>query len=160
MTNFSDIIRALQAAIAAAEPESVIYTHVVPTGFERPSVLIEGQKVTMPPDSVTACRLEFRVKLTIFGPVNDYYDTALIDELYDRLQTLLRIFACQYVRVGDRAIKFSAPPQGDVVGLDYGEIVLAFQWWEDMSEMSDIPRPGVTPETGPGPMMESVELGL
>lgn len=136
MTKFSDIIRALEAAVAAKEPESTVYTHVTPVDFERPSVLIEGQKAKIPPESVTACRMEFKVKLTIFGPVNDYYDTALIDELYDRLYGLLSIFACQYFKVGDRALKFSQPPEGDVVGLDYGEITLLFQWWENMAEFN------------------------
>lgn len=136
MTKFSDIIRALQAAIAAKEPESTVYTHVVPSNFQRPSVLVEGQKVKLPPESVSACRVEFKVKLTVFGPVNDYYDTALIDELYDRLHGLLSLFACQYFKVGSRALKFSQPPEGDVVGLDYGEITLSFQWWEDAAEMA------------------------
>lgn len=150
MTTFSDIIRALEVAIAAKEPESTVYTHVTPVDFQRPSVLIEGQKAKLHPESVTACRMELRVKLTIFGPVNDYYDTAMIDELYDRLHGLLSLFSCQYFRVGDRALKFSQPPEGDVVGLDYGEIVLPFQWWEDMYEMAGIPLVQEPPATEVG----------
>lgn len=131
-TSLAAIMAALKTMIESAFPGAPVHLEVTPVDFDRPAFLLESGKIKPLPFSRSDLLMQLQVKISAFAEVNDYYDGQFAD-LYNRLDALLALFARQYVPVGDRAIKFSKPPEGEVPGRDYAEVILYLEWTEARS---------------------------
>lgn len=148
-TSISEISAALKALIQEAFPGDTVHLERTPVDFKRPAFLVETGKIKPLPFSRSALLLQMSWKISAFVAVDEYYDSHFA-ELHDRLMTLVGLFSRQYVQVGDRAIKFSKPPEGETPGLDFAEVLLHLEWTEDRSAFPPIVE---TP-----PMIEQVDV--
>ncbi len=148
-TSLGSIMAALKTMISTAFPDAPVHLEVTPVEFDRPAFLLESGKLKPAPFSRGAILMQLQVKISAFVTVDAYYDGQFSD-LYDRLESLLALFARQYVSVGGRALKFSKPPEGEVAGRDYAEVLLFLEWTE---ERDAFPPSGDLP-----PVIEDVQL--
>ena len=89
-----------------AFPGEPVYRGYTPTGFQRPSTLLEiaGGKF-YPNAACGSVELRPRVQLTIFVETDSYHQPKEDQELTRRQMTLLGLFLPGYIRVKDRAPK-------------------------------------------------------
>lgn len=103
MITNNDIADALGALVEQAFPGEKLYWDFVPTGFERPSSLIQMLDGKAHPNfSCGSVEIRPRFMLSTFVPV-DAYNHGDSMELTRRQMLLLGLFLPGYVRVKDRA---------------------------------------------------------
>ena len=104
-----DIQAAVRAKLEEVFPGEMIYEDLVPSGFTRPSNLVELGKISLDPLSLGngAVSLRYEFKLTTFCEVDQVHNSHL-PTLDLRAMTIMGAFASGYLKVADRAPKITA----------------------------------------------------
>lgn len=137
MITNNDIKNAVAALVEKAFPGEKLYRDFTPSGFERPSNLVEisGGKVC-PNFSCGSVELRPKITLTTFVEVDPYHQQN-DDELTRRQMALLGLFLPGYVRVGDRAPHVL--DEGEMEnGLDFAAITVTLSYILDRSEFMEL----------------------
>lgn len=136
MTTFNDIITAVKGLFVKKYPDETLYTNWTPTDFERPSFLLENLNSSVSAFSVGTVRMQALVRITAFVEVDEYHNSQL-EVLNTRQHAVLGLFACGYIRVGDRALKV-AKLEGGISERDFAEVTVTLEWTEDLQEFAEI----------------------
>lgn len=137
MITNNDIADAVAALVAEKFPGEPLYRDYTPTGFQRPSNLLEisGGKI-YPNFSCGSVELRPEITLTTFAEVDPYHQQDA-DELTRRQMTLLGLFLPGYIRVGDRAPHVL--DEGEMEnGLDFAAITVTLSYILDRSEFMEL----------------------
>ena len=136
LTN-NDIADAIAALVAGAFPGEPVYRDFTPTGFQRPSTLIElsGGKY-YPNFSCGAVEIRPTFTLTTFVEVDAYHQQDT-DGLTRRQMILLGLFLPGYIKVKDRAPHVL--DEGELEnGLDFAAITVTLSYILDRQEFMEI----------------------
>ena len=136
LTN-NDIADAIAALVAGAFPGEPVYRDFTPTGFQRPSTLIElsGGKY-YPNFSCGAVEIRPTSTLTTFVEVDAYHQQDT-DGLTRRQMILLGLFLPGYIKVKDRAPHVL--DEGELEnGLDFAAITVTLTYILDRQEFMEI----------------------
>lgn len=123
-----------------AFPGEPVYRGYTPTGFQRPSTLLEiaGGKF-YPNAACGSVELRPRVQLTIFVETDSYHQPKEDQELTRRQMILLGLFLPGYVKVKDRAPHVL--DEGELEnGLDFASITATLSYTLDRSEFMELQR--------------------
>ena len=137
MITNNDIADAIAALVEKAFPGEKLYRDFTPTGFERPSNLVEisGGKF-YPNAGCGTVELRPQFTLTTFVPVDAYHQQD-DRELTRRQMTLLGLFLPGYVRVKDRAPHVL--DEGEMEnGLDFAAVTVTLSYTLDRREFMEI----------------------
>ncbi|MCI8915505.1 MAG: hypothetical protein HFF26_02395 [Oscillospiraceae bacterium] len=144
MITNNDIADAVAALVEKAFPGEKLYRDFTPSGFERPSNLLEisGGKF-YPNAGCGAVELRPQFTLTTFVEVDPYHQQD-DQELTRRQMTLLGLFLPGYVKVRDRAPRVL--DEGEMEnGLDFAAVTVTLSYTLDRREFMDIQQ---TPDMG------------
>lgn len=136
MITNNDIAAAIAALVEEAFPGEPLYRDYTPTGFQRPSNLVElsGGKV-YPNFGCGTVELCPQVTLTTFTPADPYHQQD-DQELTRRQMTLLGLFLPGYIRVKDRAPHVL--DEGEMEnGLDFAAVTVTLSYTLDRSEFME-----------------------
>lgn len=136
LTN-NDIADAIAALVAGAFPGEPVYRDFTPTGFQRPSTLIElsGGKY-YPNFGCGTVELRPQFILTTFTEVDPYHQQD-DQELTRRQMILLGLFLPGYIKVKDRAPHVL--DEGELEnGLDFAAITVTLSYILDRQEFMEI----------------------
>lgn len=138
------IIDAIAALVEQKFPGEPVYRDFVPTGFQRPSTLVELSGGNFYPNfGCGSVEIRPKVTLTAFVNVDPYHQQDDM-ELTRRQMVLLGLFLPGYIRVGDRAPHVL--DKGELNnGLDYAGLTVILSYTLDRQEFMEIPR---LPEMG------------
>lgn len=144
MITNNDIADAIAALVERAFPGEMLYRDFTPTGFQRPSNLLElsGGKF-YPNFSCGAVELRPQFTLTTFVAVDAYHQQ---DDrsLTRRQMILLGLFLPGYIRVKDRAPHVL--DRGELNnGLDYASVTVTLSYTLDREEFMELQQ---LPEMG------------
>lgn len=137
MITNNDIADAIAALVAKAFPGEPLYRDYTPTGFQRPSNLLEisGGKF-YPNAGCGEVELRPQFTLTTFVEVDPYHQQD-DQELTRRQMTLLGLFLPGYVKVRDRAPHVL--DEGEMEnGLDYAAVTVTLSYTLDRQEFMEI----------------------
>lgn len=139
MITNNDIADAIQALVEKEFPGEPLYRDYTPTGFQRPSNLLEVSGGKFYPNA--ACgTVEVRPQftLTTFVPVDEYHQQD-DSELTRRQMRLMGLFLSGYVKVKDRAPHVL--DEGEMEnGLDFAAITVALSYTLDRREFMELQR--------------------
>lgn len=144
MITNNDIADAIAALVEKAFPDEPLYRDFTPSGFERPSNLLEisGGKF-YPNAGCGAVEIRPRFTLTTFVKTDPYHQQD-DQELTRRQMILLGLFLPGYVKVKDRAPHVL--DEGEMEnGLDYAAVTVTLGYALDRSEFMELQR---TPDMG------------
>lgn len=136
MITNNDIADAIAALVEEAFPGEPLYRDYTPTGFQRPSNLVElsGGKV-YPNFGCGTVELCPQVTLTTFTLADPYHQQD-DQELTRRQMTLLGLFLPGYIRVKDRAPHVL--DEGEMEnGLDFAAVTVTLSYTLDRSEFME-----------------------
>ena len=137
MITNNDIADAIAALVEGAFPGEPLYRDYTPTGFQRPSNLLEisGGKF-YPNAGCGAVELRPQFTLTTFVEVDPYHQQD-DQELTRRQMTLLGLFLPGYVKVRDRAPRVL--DEGEMEnGLDFAAVTVTLSYTLDRREFMEI----------------------
>ncbi len=137
MITNNDIADAVETLVRQAFPEEPVYRGYVPTGFQRPSTLVEISGGKFYPN--TACgSVEVRPRLTLTTFVEtDPYHQQEDRELTRRQMILLGLFLPGYVKVKDRAPHVL--DEGELAnGLDFAAVTAVLSYTLDRREFMEL----------------------
>lgn len=140
----NDIMTNLERLVRKKFPEEDVYTNLCPSGFQRPSTLIQlSEWESLVAYGCGIVELRPTVTLTTFVVADDYHHSHL-QTIHLRQMTLLGLFLPGYIRVGDRAVKVaSGNGQENRItmggGWDFGTV--PFTYTLDRGEFETIPQP-------------------
>lgn len=142
LTN-NDIAAAIAALVAEKFPGEPVYRGYVPTGFARPSTLLEQSGGKLLP-SFGCGTVELRPQFTLTAFVEtDAYHQGDGAELCRRQMALLGLFLPGYIRIGDRAPRVL--DGGELAnGLDFAAVTVTLAYTlgrQDFMELEQ--RPGM-----------------
>lgn len=149
----SDVMNFVKG-ILKDEFQNEVFTDVLPKDFERPSFALELQKDEFRDLNIGLVQKTAAVLITGFVEVNAYYDSSR-EELNQRQNTVMEIFAGPSMKVGDRYPTVSANKGTGVP--DFFEVQLVFSWsdvrpgYHDPDDMND-------PVSAAVPKMEDFEF--
>lgn len=139
MITNNDIADAIQALVEKEFPGEPLYRDYTPTGFQRPSNLLEVSGGKFYPNA--ACgSVEVRPQftLTTFVTVDEYHQQD-DSELTRRQMRLMGLFLPGYVKVKDRAPHVL--DEGEMEnGLDFAAITVALSYTLDRREFMELQR--------------------
>lgn len=144
MITNNDLADAIAALVEQAFPGEKLYRDFVPSGFERPSNLIQMLDGKAFPDfSCWSMDIRPRFMLSTFVPV-DPYDHGDAMELVRRQMSLLGLFLPGYIKVKDRAphVQSEILMEND---LDAASIIVPFSYTlsrEEFMEIQQYPEMG------------------
>ena len=136
MITNNDIADAIAALVEKEFPGEKLYRDFTPTGFERPSNLVEisGGKF-FPNASCGAVELRPQLTLTTFVKVDSYHQQDA-QELTRRQMILMGLFLPGYIKVKDRAPHVL---EGEMEnGLDYAAITVTLSYILDRCEFMEL----------------------
>lgn len=140
MITNNDIADAIAALVEKAFPGEPVYRDYAPTGFQRPSNLVEitGGKF-YPNASCGAVELRPRVTLTTFVEVDSYHQPKQGQDLTARQMRLMGLFFPGFIKVKDRAPHVL--DEGEMEnGLDYAAITVPLSYVLDRNEFMELQR--------------------
>ena len=144
--NNSDVMQAVEARLKGAFPDPV-YVDRLPKDFARPSFAVELQKAESVDLNLSLVQRTATVLVTGFVPVDPYYDSSR-EALNSRQDTVMDLFACGRLPVGDRYPTVTADKgKGSP---DFFEVQVTISWIDS--------RPEVWGPPAQAPMMERYEL--
>ena len=146
MVSINDIITAVNKLIVEKYPDDTVYINLLPKDFERPSFFIE--LINLERTDANRCTVEMNVDLSItcYVEVDGHYNSDT-EQLIERLDNVLDIFACGYIAVGDRCLEVQTE-RGDI---DFTESYVGIQ----LNYFDDRPVPGEEM-----PLIEEVKTNL
>lgn len=139
MITNNDIADAVAALVAEKFPGEPVYRDYTPTGFQRPSNLVEisGGKI-YPNFGCGTVELRPQITLTTFTEVDPYHQQD-DQELTRRQMTLLGLFLPGYVKVKDRAPHVL--DEGEMEnGMDYAAVTVTLSYTLDRQEFMELER--------------------
>ena len=137
MITNNDIADAVAALVAEKFPGEPVYRDYTPTGFQRPSTLVEvsGGKI-YPNFGCGTVELRPQITLTTFTEVDPYHQQD-DQKLTRRQMTLLGLFLPGYVKVKDRAPHVL--DEGEMEnGLDYAAVTVTLSYTLDRQEFMEL----------------------
>ena len=137
MITNNDIADAVEALVEAAFPGEPVYRDYTPTGFQRPSNLVEisGGKI-FPNFGCGTVELRPQITLTTFTEGDPYHQQD-DQELTRRQMMLLGLFLPGYIRVKDRAPHVL--DEGEMEnGLDFAAITVTLSYTLGRQEFMEI----------------------
>lgn len=137
MITNNDIADAVAALVAEKFPGEPVYRDYTPTGFQRPSNLVEisGGKL-YPNFGCGTVELRPQITLTTFTEVDPYHQQD-DQELTRRQMTLLGLFLPGYVKVKDRAPHVL--DEGEMEnGLDFAAVTVTLSYTLGRQEFMEI----------------------
>lgn len=137
MITNNDIADAVAALVAEKFPGEPVYRNYTPTGFQRPSNLVEisGGKI-YPNFGCGTVELRPQITLTTFVEVDPYHQQD-DQELTRRQMTLLGLFLPGYVKVKDRAPHVL--DEGEMEnGLDFAAVTVTLSYTLGRQEFMEI----------------------
>ena len=140
MITNNDIADAVAALVAEKFPGEPVYRDYAPTGFQRPSNLVEisGGKI-YPNFGCGTVELRPQLTLTTFTNVDPYHQQD-DQELTRRQMILLGLFLPGYVKVKDRAPHVL--DEGEMEnGLDYAAVTVTLSYMLGRQEFMEIRQP-------------------
>ncbi len=144
MLTINDIADAIEELVKGAFPGEPVYRDYTPTGFQRPSTLVEPSGGKYYPNfGCGSVELRPQFRLTTFAEVDAYHQQEN-PELTRRQMLLLGLFLPGYIKVGDRAPHVL--DEGEMEnGLDYAAVTITLSYTLDRQEFMEIQR---LPEMG------------
>lgn len=139
MVELTKIVEAVQGLIGERFPGEEVHTGRVPSGFTRPSFLVELGPVELADASCGCLELKVAVKATAFVEA-DEYGNSHVPELLRRMAALQELFAAEGLRVEDRVLSLQKS-----VGncqFDYAEVTATLQYQDDRPGEKDWPLMG------------------
>lgn len=140
MITNNDIADAVAALVAEKFPGEPLYRDYTPTGFQRPSNLLEisGGKI-FPNFGCSTVELRPQITLTTFAEVDPYHQQD-DQELTRRQMILLGLFLPGYVKVKDRAPHVL--DEGEMEnGLDFAAVTVTLSYTLGRQEFMEIQQP-------------------
>ena len=145
MITNNDIADAVEALVRRTFPGEPVYRGYVPTGFQRPSNLVEIAGGEFNPNaSCGAVELRPWVTLTTFVEVDSYHQPKDNQDLTRRQMRLMGLFLSGFIKVKDRAPHVL--DKGEMEnGLDYAAITVPLSYTLDRREFMELQQ---TPDMG------------
>ena len=111
MISKNDIFDALAAALAAKWPGWDLHRNLCPAEFTRPCFLLEAPRISRRDANAGLIEETAYLTVTCFGEADDYGNSDT-GELAQMQANVIDLFRAGYLRVADRAVKFSASEGG------------------------------------------------
>lgn len=145
MLSIMDILGGVKAALEELAPGEAVYLNLTPSEFERPAFLVEGGPVKSGELGGAMTDYTVAVKVTCFAEVDPYYNSH-VEELMERMCSVMSLFGEGYFQVGERYPHVTAL-EGDYQ-FDFAEVKVTFHFQEPW------------PEGAPWPLMGRVQTKI
>ena len=144
MVKMGDIVKAVNGLVVELFPDDPVYVNFMPKDFKRPSTLIEFADCERTDANISTVEVKAKFSLTCYTEVDGHY-LADTERLNDRLDATAALFACGYVRVGDRCLEAKAVSAGTDITDCY--IDLQLDYFDDRPGAEDAPPAAESIET-------------
>lgn len=130
-----ELMDAAELLIAGRFPGETVYRNLTPSGFVRPSWLLELGNVEMTDASFWCVEVKAVLKVTSFVKVDEYHHSH-IDSLQERMMAVLELFAVEGLRCGDRVIHLAGST--GTCEYDYAQAIVTLRYQDDRPGTKDV----------------------
>ena len=134
MVAMIDIIEEINKIIEEKFPDDTVYINLQPKDFTRPCTVIELVDVERTDASRNTISVVASFAITCFTEIDGHYRSDL-ERLVERQHEIIDLFACGYLKVGDRCLHLSAGTGGAESAFSYIDIRL--EYFDDRPTISE-----------------------